>query len=96
MSEFEFVDPSVVQNNRRTDPQLFKFADALRQRPGDWAKHPTQEQLSTKTLYNRASRINNDYRQPNMAPPAALRGGEFEAAVSKGVLYVRYTGKKAS
>lgn len=98
MSEFEFVEnlpESRVNTNRSSRQLVARFADALRQRPGEWAKYPVPTRSAGNT-YAYASRI----RKASDVAPKPFKDGGFEAHVAttedgEKVLYVRYVGAKS-
>lgn len=89
MTNFEFVDniPSRGKGGRRVDPVLIEFAEALRDNPGRWAKYP-----HTPTSQAGASATAHLIRAGHPSAAKPFRGGDFDAAVRQGVLYVRFIG----
>lgn len=85
--EFRFVDElPAVPSDRRGDPLLSEFADALRARPGEWAEYP-YESRSNVGARSLAQRI----KTGRGAEP--FRHGDrykFDACTRGGVVYVRY------
>lgn len=81
--EFEFVDELPPRDERRPKADMHGFTDALRARPGEWAKWPADLLSASVTGY--ASGIRKGM-------VATFRGG-FDAAARNGVLYVRYLGE---
>jgi hypothetical protein len=86
-SKFRFVDDlPPVPSDRRGDPLLVEFADALRYYPGRWAEYPYPS-LSNVGARSLARRINTG----RGAEP--FRHGDrykFDACTRGGVVYVRY------
>lgn len=85
MTVFNFIDHNPRVGYAR-DPHLIQeFADALRNRPGEWAEFPIPSKTH-KAARMLAYRTNNDL----VGTPKALRGREFEATCRDGIMYVRY------
>lgn len=83
--EFEFVaqlPPKAVR--RFPDGLLDRFAAALRERPGQWAKWP----VAGPCHGGYSSDIKRGWLKP-------FRRSEFDAITRNGVLYVRYIGDEA-
>lgn len=94
MTKFEFIDelPTPVRTPhkpgiRGCEPLIMEFADALRENPKQWAKYP-----KALSLYTAKSYVSAIKSKPSRLGPKPLQGGAFEAAIRKGVLYVRYVG----
>lgn len=75
MTDFEFVDE--LPSLRRDDILLREFAQALKARPGVWAKYPQD----LKARATAASRINTGVSK--------VFADGYQATVREGVLYVR-------
>lgn len=86
--EFEFVGelPFKAYQHRVPGSLMREFAQALRSRPGMWAKWPTSLHASTCGGYT--TKIRN-------GAFLAFREG-FDATSRNGVLYVRYVGGVSS
>ncbi|MCM6776240.1 hypothetical protein NDR87_18900 [Nocardia sp. CDC159] len=82
--EFEFVDELPAKTGRGRDWLLDAFAEALKARPGQWARWPKPLMDSTAKTY--VSAIGKGRLRP-------FPVGEFEAVVRFDVLYVRYVGE---
>lgn len=90
--KFEFIDElpprETRPNNLRRDSGavMDEFAAALRQRPGVWAKWPTQISAGVAGCYTA------NIRQGRMR----AFGDGFDAVSRNGVLYVQYIGTEVS
>lgn len=83
MTEFEFVSelPGTEGDGAVARGKVLKrFAAALKESPGQWAKYPLD--LAAGSLASRASEI-------RCGRANSFRAGRFEAAARDGVLYVR-------
>ena len=86
---FEFVElPDNAYRPARDNTLIMEFSNALRARPGDWARYPLSAS-SASSFRSLAYRIN----QGGTASPKYLRDdddGCFQAATRDGMLYVRF------
>lgn len=84
--KFEFVDelPESISRGPRVNPIDVKFAEALRESPGRWAKLPNSRlKVSSQQFFS--TQINRGTGGPN-----PLYSGEFESKIRNNVVFVRY------
>jgi hypothetical protein len=88
VTQFEFVEALPAETRgHQLDPVIFEFAEALRARPGEWAKYPIATSPSWRNT------LVWSIRNTNSRTPTAFRSGGFDARQRGGVLYVRYVGE---
>lgn len=83
----KFVDLPKDERGAKPDSLLCEFADALRDRPGEWAVWPRAVTLRS------AQQLAWAIRARTARTPVAFQGGGFDAKSRGGVLYVRYVGE---
>ena len=83
----KFVDLPKDERGGKPDSLLCEFADALRDRPGEWAVWPRAVTLRS------AQQLAWAIRARTARTPVAFQGGGFDAKSRGGVLYVRYVGE---